>query len=66
MKHHGFGVGYRHPHDDEHTDVERQCLPDELVERRYCESTGEGWGARITARMVEPTARRRRGQRKRG
>jgi putative ATPase len=66
MKHHGFGVGYRYPHDYEHADVEQQYLPDELVERRYYEPTDEGWEARIKARMDELRARRQRGQRKRG
>jgi putative ATPase len=66
MKHHGIGVGYKYPHDYEGGDVEQQGLPDALADRRYYEPTEQGWEARVKARMDELTARRQRGQRKRG
>ena len=65
MRHHGFGVGYKYPHDFEDADVEQQYLPDELVGRRYYEPTGEGWEAIVKARMDELLERRRQGKRMR-
>ncbi len=65
MKTHGFGVGYKYPHDYDDGDVEQQYLPDELAERRYYEPTEEGWEGRIKARMDELMERRRQGKRKR-
>ena len=62
MRHHGIGVGYRLPHDYEGGDVDQQYLPDDLAERRYYDPTGEGWEARIRARMDELVERRGRGQ----
>lgn len=65
MKSHGFGVGYKYPHDYEDADVEQQYLPDELAGRRYYEPTEEGWEGVIRARMDELVERRQKGQRKR-
>ncbi len=65
MKHHGLGVGYKLPHDYEGADVDQQYLPDELVDRRYYEPTGEGWEARVSERMDALLERRARGARKR-
>jgi len=51
MKHHGIGVGYRHPHDYEGADVEQQYLPDMLRGRRYYLPTDQGYEATIGERM---------------
>jgi putative ATPase len=44
MKHHGIGVGYRHPHDFEGHDVAQQYLPDKLhaMGRRYYLPSDQG------------------------
>jgi putative ATPase len=65
MRHHGFGVGYKYPHDYEDGDVEQQYLPDTLADRRYYEPTEEGWEAIVKKRMDELEERRQRGQKKR-
>ncbi len=37
LKKHGYGQGYRYPHDHPHGFVEQQYLPDDLVGRRFYE-----------------------------
>jgi putative ATPase len=65
MKHYGFGVGYRYPHDYEGADVDQQYLPDELVERRYYRPSEQGYEATIGSRMDARRAAREGGPRKR-
>ncbi len=65
MKHYGFGVGYRYPHDFEGADVDQQYLPDELADRRYYRPSDQGYEATIGSRMEARRAARVAGPRKR-
>jgi putative ATPase len=65
MKHYGFGVGYRYPHDFEGADVEQQYLPDELVDRRYYRPSDQGYEATIGTRMAGRREAREGGPKKR-
>jgi len=53
MKDVGYGEGYQYAHDFEEKVTEMQCLPDNLVGRRYYKPTDQGFEARIKARMAE-------------
>ena len=48
---HGYGRGYRYPHDYPGADVDQQYLPDELVGRRYYEPSDRGLEAQIGERL---------------
>ncbi len=47
MKEHGYGVGYKYPHDYPGGIVDQQYLPDELVDTVYYEPTNHGYEGRI-------------------
>jgi putative ATPase len=64
MKHYGFGVGYRYPHDYEGADVDQEYLPEELAERRYYQPSDQGYEATIGGRMAARRAARAEGSRK--
>ncbi|MFH1132579.1 MAG: replication-associated recombination protein A, partial [Pseudomonadota bacterium] len=51
MKEHGYGKGYRYPHDFEGAKVEQQYLPDELQGRRYFEPSNLGFEQKIRERL---------------
>jgi len=61
MKNVGYGEGYQYAHDFEEKVTEMQCLPDNLVGRRYYKPTDQGFEARIKARMAEIGKMRKRG-----
>ncbi|HEY3523017.1 MAG TPA: hypothetical protein VGK63_04895, partial [Candidatus Limnocylindrales bacterium] len=65
MKHYGFGVGYRFPHDYEGADVDQQYLPDELADRRYYRPSEQGYEATIASRMETRRETRTTGAKKR-
>jgi putative ATPase len=50
-KEHGYGKGYRYPHDFEGADVEQQYLPDQLAGRVYYEPSDEGLEKQIAERL---------------
>ena len=50
-KEHGYGKGYRYPHDFESADVEQQYLPDELVGRVFYEPSDQGMEIQIGERL---------------
>jgi putative ATPase len=52
MKQHGYGVGYRNPHEFEGDDVEQGYMPEELADRRYYVPGDQGYEATIAARMA--------------
>lgn len=47
MKEHGYGIGYKYPHDYPGSVVDQQYLPDELVDTVYYEPTANGYEGRI-------------------
>ena len=61
---HGYGRGYRYPHDFDGADVDQQYLPDALVGRRYYEPSDEGLEQKIGERLQR--LRRLRLERRRG
>ena len=48
---HGYGKGYRYPHDYDDADVDQQYLPDELVGRVFYEPSEEGLEQKIGERL---------------
>ncbi len=56
---HGYGKGYRYPHDFEGADVEQQYLPDGLVGRVYYEPSDQGLEKQIGDRLERLRTRRR-------
>jgi putative ATPase len=48
---HGYGKGYRYPHDFENADVDQQYLPDELVGKAYYEPSDQGLEIQIGERL---------------
>jgi len=61
MKNVGYGDGYKYAHDFEEKVTEMQCLPDNLVGRKYYKPTDQGFEARIRARMAEIGKMKKRG-----
>ncbi len=53
MKDVGYGEGYRYAHDEKGSVADLECLPDELVGRRFFQPTEYGWEARIRERLRE-------------
>ena len=53
MKEVGYGDGYRYAHDEMGAVADLECLPDELVGKRFYDPTEYGWEARIAERMEE-------------
>ena len=53
MKDAGYGDGYRYAHDEKGAVADLECLPDELVGRRFFQPTEYGWEARIRERLSE-------------
>jgi len=51
MKHHGFGVGYKYPHEYEGADIEQRYLPEALDGKRYYLPTDQGYESTISERM---------------
>ncbi len=58
MKGMGYGQGYQYAHDVEGKIADMQCLPDNLLDRRYYHPTNEGIERRIRERMEEIKRRR--------
>jgi putative ATPase len=52
LKQHGFGVGYRYPHDYEDHDVDQAYLPEALAGRRYYLPSDQGYEQTIAERMA--------------
>ncbi|MDP9468066.1 MAG: replication-associated recombination protein A [Chloroflexota bacterium] len=50
-KEHGYGKGYRYPHDFEDADVDQQYLPDALAGRVFYEPSQEGMEIQIGERL---------------
>ena len=50
-KEHGYGKGYRYPHDFESADVEQQYLPDALAGRVFYEPSDQGLEKQIGDRL---------------
>jgi putative ATPase len=48
---HGYGKGYRYPHDYDDADVDQQYLPDDLVGRVFYEPSEEGLELKISERL---------------
>ncbi len=48
---HGYGKGYRYPHDFENADVDQQYLPDELAGKVYYEPSDQGLEIQIGDRL---------------
>ncbi len=65
MKHHGFGVGYRYPHDYEGHDIDQQYLPDEIAGRRYYRPSDQGLERQLGERLERLRAARAEGPPKR-
>ena len=63
-KEHGYGKGYRYPHDFEDADVEQQYLPDALAGRVFYEPSDQGLEIQIGERLQR--LRRQRLQARRG
>jgi putative ATPase len=61
---HGYGKGYRYPHDFEDADVEQQYLPDALVGRVFYEPSDQGLETQIGERLQR--LRRQRLEARRG
>ncbi len=59
LKRHGFGVGYKFPHDFEGDDVEQQYLPHALADRRYYVPGDQGYEVMLAARMAARDEARR-------
>jgi putative ATPase len=49
---HGYGKGYRYPHDFEEADVEQQYLPDALAGRVFYEPSDQGLEIKIGERLL--------------
>ena len=49
----GYGEGYQYAHDYEERTTPMACLPDSLRNRRYYLPSGQGWEAKLRARMEE-------------
>jgi putative ATPase len=56
---HGYGKGYRYPHDFEGADVDQQYLPDDLAGRVYYEPSDQGLEQQIGERLERLRRRRR-------
>ena len=52
MKAHGYGAGYRYPHNYDGNYVPETYLPDALLGRQYYEPSGNGFEAEIAARLM--------------
>jgi putative ATPase len=48
---HGYGKGYRYPHDFENADVDQQYLPDQLAGKTYYEPSDQGLEIQIGERL---------------
>ena len=58
---HGYGKGYRYPHDFDGADVDQQYLPDELAGKVYYEPSEQGLEQQIGERLARLRRRRREG-----
>ena len=52
MKAHGYGAGYRYPHNYDGNYVAETYLPDALLGHQYYEPSGNGFEAEIAARLA--------------
>ena len=62
---HGYGKGYRYPHDFESADVDQQYLPDELAGRVFYEPSDQGMEIQIGGRLERLRRQRLEARRKR-
>ncbi len=60
MKQWGYGAGYQHAHKLEDALPDMECLPESLVGTRFYEPTNRGLEQRITERLEEIRARKKK------
>jgi putative ATPase len=62
MKELGYGHGYRYAHDEEQRVAKMECLPKNLVGKRYYSPTQEGFEKEIQKRLKEIQNKKGSGQ----